>query len=854
MRATLYLLLVMLSGCTKLIQNRDLLPCEGTEPRCDGNVLVQCAQNIQIRAECTQGSCDPVLAICVGVCGDGTVDPAEACDDGRNNSDITPNACRTDCTAPICGDEVADPEFGEDCDPPGKFACDDVCQEIVLCGDGFIRGDEQCDDGNNINGDDCKNDCSLNVCGDASLRLGVEECDDGNDDPTDFCTLGCVLNFCGDGFLFESVEDCEDGNIDNNDGCSDVCLTERCGDRVVQDDEECDDGNTTDTDACKNDCTSNFCGDGVVLDGVEECDDANFNTNDACTVGCTRAFCGDGFFFLNQEACEGNNLNNQTCTSQGFLSGDLSCSSACQFDTSACVADAACGNGVIDGSEECDDGNNSNTDACLSNCRIADCGDGFTQIGVEQCDDTNSIDTDACTSLCQFNICGDSVVFLGVEQCDDGNINNLDSCFNCQNARCGDGFVRQDIVNPQNAAFEECDDQNTTNTDGCLNTCRTNVCGDGVILSGVEECDDNNLSDGDGCEGDCTLPTGAICGDGEIEGSEECDDGNANNNDGCGNECTLEADIFVLCTSGQPTGDGSLADPFTSVSSAIGNNQNITIMILPQSPDSCGPISLNKSLIIQGLAVPDPTGAVLPPTINGGQQSAISVTAGAVVVRGLRLENSGQNSAVSISGNAKLVVAFSSISNTNGSAVSCGGNSSRFLLHQSTMTGASGGLIANGSCKAVIANSLLLNNGSAASDNGALRMEQTADVTAIFSTFVGNLAESGSVMSGCSAQRGKIDSSIIVNANTSPEDGCAVSFTNSFGASISGNSNLNVDPLFGNNFQLSAQSPCINEANPADITLPFEPLSVFNINVFSTDFANKPRIAPNRDMGMLEFK
>ena len=51
------------------------------------------------------------------ICGNGTVEGGEECDDGESgNDDELPNACRTNCTNPSCGDEVTDTEFGEECD------------------------------------------------------------------------------------------------------------------------------------------------------------------------------------------------------------------------------------------------------------------------------------------------------------------------------------------------------------------------------------------------------------------------------------------------------------------------------------------------------------------------------------------------------------------------------------------------------------------------------------------------------------------------------------------------------------------------------------------------------------------
>jgi len=65
------------------------------------------------------------------VCGNGIVEGAEECDDGDNNSDTEPNACRTNCKNAYCGDNVKDK--GEECDPPGTLAdgltqCSDTCQ------------------------------------------------------------------------------------------------------------------------------------------------------------------------------------------------------------------------------------------------------------------------------------------------------------------------------------------------------------------------------------------------------------------------------------------------------------------------------------------------------------------------------------------------------------------------------------------------------------------------------------------------------------------------------------------------------------------------------------------------------
>jgi len=62
-----------------------------------------------------------------------------------------------------------------------------------------------------------------------------------------------------------------------------------------------------------------------------------------------------------------------------------------------------CGDGVVDGGEECDDGNPDNTDDCPDTCAAARCGDAFVQVGVDECDDGNPVNADACSLLCHLS-------------------------------------------------------------------------------------------------------------------------------------------------------------------------------------------------------------------------------------------------------------------------------------------------------------------------------------------------------------------------------------------------------------------------------------------------------------------
>lgn len=81
------------------------------------------------------------------------------------------------------------------------------------------------------------------------------------------------------------------------------------------------------------------CGDGAT-EGGEVCDDGNTtncNPYPGCSADClNREQCGDGDVECSEE-CDGADLDGETCISQGFTGGTLSCSGGCTFDTSACT-------------------------------------------------------------------------------------------------------------------------------------------------------------------------------------------------------------------------------------------------------------------------------------------------------------------------------------------------------------------------------------------------------------------------------------------------------------------------------------------------------------------------------------
>lgn len=175
------------------------------------------------------------------------------------------------------------------------------------------------------------------------------------------------------------------------------------------------------------------------------------------------------------------------------------------------------------------------------------CGNGIPE-GREQCDDGNDIDDDLCTNACTTPICGDLIVQAG-EGCDDGNTINNDACSNaCVPATCGDGL-------PQ--APEACDDGNDVDDDLCTNACTAPACGDGIVQAS-EECEpvSTDAKPVDTCDPDCTF---VVCGDGVQAPSEGCDDSNNDPGDGCDAFCVPEPPLRVKVTlHGEPVGNVSV--------------------------------------------------------------------------------------------------------------------------------------------------------------------------------------------------------------------------------------------------------------------------------------------------------
>jgi cysteine-rich repeat protein len=300
--------------------------------------------------------CEDTASVACETCGDGVINqPCETCDNQclPANAPSSHGACRTggecgvnSCT--FCGDGIVN--GGRAVRRRQQHRHRRLPEQLhpVACGDGIINATcEKCDGsafpanapashGACRTGTCDTSGCTF--CGDGVVN-GDEQCDDGNAVDTDACRNNCTLPICGDGIINETCEKCDGGAFPANAPVSHgVCRTGTCG---------------------APGCT--FCGDGVV-NGGEQCDDGNDFNGDGCETNCTPSpICGDGL--INNSGC------NETCDTNAFPAGAPASHGVCR--PGPCDNPAACtfcGDGIVNGSELCDDGNNVDTDSCPNNC------------------------------------------------------------------------------------------------------------------------------------------------------------------------------------------------------------------------------------------------------------------------------------------------------------------------------------------------------------------------------------------------------------------------------------------------------------------------------------------------------
>jgi hypothetical protein len=249
------------------------------------------------------------------------------------------------------------------------------------------------------------------------------------------------------------------------------------------------------------------------------------------------------------------------------------------------IAGSDCGDGDLDGSEECDDGNVFDGDCCSGTC-------DFDAPGAS-CTDNNPCTDDACNGagVCVHTNntapCDDDLFCTGADTCAGG------TCSVHAGDPCAGGL---ECNNTCNEAFNEClasfgtpctDDGNQCTTDTCdgNGTCvhdvHTGSCDDGVFCNGADSCSAGACTQhaGDPCAGGaacatacdeandvCADPPGTPCDDGLFcNGDDTCLGGTCGTHEGdpcaggaeCNATCDEAADDCVAPAGTPCTGDGN---------------------------------------------------------------------------------------------------------------------------------------------------------------------------------------------------------------------------------------------------------------------------------------------------------
>jgi cysteine-rich repeat protein len=359
---------------------------------------------------CTEDACLPdggcAHTNVVGLCSDGDACTAnDTCVDGGCVSGA-PISC--DDGNP-CTDEACE---GGDClFTANASECDDgnACTTGDSCADGACKaaGALGCDDGNTCTNDGCdpSTGCTHTPhelpCSDGDLCTINDQCNEG------VCLGGGILA-CDDSVFCNGAEAC-----DPNTGCK------------PGNPPNVDDGVDCTVDACDEEAdvvfhtpVSEECDDDLFCNGVETCDPAGGCQDGAAPViddgiPCTLDTCDEAADTVVHTAV------NEVCDDGAFCNGTESCDAAqgCLAGESPVVAD---GVGCTD--DICDEEN----DVVTHTPDNAKCDlNGLCQVGI--CDPGQG-----CVSETVVNCCGNGAV-EGAEECDDGNANNNDGCSaNCE--------------------------------------------------------------------------------------------------------------------------------------------------------------------------------------------------------------------------------------------------------------------------------------------------------------------------------------------------------------------------------------------------------------------------------------
>ena len=203
------------------------------------------------------------------------------------------------------------------------------------------------------------------------------------------------------------------------------------------------------------------------------------------TTECIPLTCDNGMID-GTEQCDGMDLGMQTCESQGFAAGMLSCGSNCQFDVTGCTY---CGNNVLDEGEVCDK-MALDDKTCLSEGYVA---------GILACNDScSALVTTDCIACVSNDDCGMD------ETCTDSTCTCGETTATVGPACTGTHPVCVPVVNLCTCNAGSCANEFICVLGKCV--CDgADDCGDGMcingqcICGGAPPCSEGQVCDANGC-------------------------------------------------------------------------------------------------------------------------------------------------------------------------------------------------------------------------------------------------------------------------------------------------------------------------------------------------------------------
>ena len=295
------------------------------------------------------------------------------------------------------------------------------------------------------------------------------------------------------------------------------------------------------------------CGNSVVESG-EQCDPPSACCSSTCQFRPSSTVCRASTGVCDvAETCTG---SSSSCPSNAFRPSSYVCRSAanqcdvaetCTGSSSSCPSNTLRPSGfACNDNDPCSSPDTCNGAGVCSGPTICACGNGILETG-EQCDDGNLVNGDCCSSTCQYEststVCRPS----------SGPCDVADTCN-------GAGVCSADALRPSSFVCRPstsfCDLAETCT--GSSKSCPTNA----FRPSGVT-CNDNDpCSSPDTCNGAgvCTGPSVCACGNGVVDPGEQCDDGNLINGDCCSSSCQYEPNLATCSTgtcNGQCNGGGT---------------------------------------------------------------------------------------------------------------------------------------------------------------------------------------------------------------------------------------------------------------------------------------------------------